>query len=356
MRRVNREFAGDALEARRYPDDWNALRRRLIDVADGRCRCAGQCRKEHAGGLCGKAEKAGFTLQVAHLDDTPEHLDPSNLLVMCRGCHLSYDNARKRGAAFSRGSSIRANSDHSAFTEKAALRRAAWAEIDPPDGGWLWLPFAGAGDLILEHWRTARREKRWWWDRVAASDHDAGAVRAFGERFPQVEIEERRANKVVFRPDRIWAAADIDAYADVDALQALHHLFRRARHAARMALVLTMPSFSFSRSRMFSLAHGHVVTDRMLRDEIRADPRPRIESWVKGQRGVVSLREVGRGCVEKRKDKVHYLAYIVEREAADPVAAPSAAVASSARTGGPGPSYPSALPMPTLPDIPLLVQ
>ena len=354
MRRVNREFAHDEQEARRYPDDWQDFRLRLIEEAGGRCRCDGRCRKDHPGGVCAKAAAAGFTLQIAHLDDTPEHLAADNLLVMCRSCHLSYDNGRKRGKGITRPSSIRVNSNHTDFEEKHSLREAAWAEIDPPADGWLWLPFCGAGDLILEHWRTAPREKRWWWNRVAASDHDCGAVAAFRERFRQVDIEERRSNKVAFRPDRVFAGADIDAFADVDAMQALYHFFKHARFARRVAIVLTMPAFTFSRSRVFSLPDGHVVTNRMLRDEIRADPRPRIESWVKGQRGVVSLREVAQSVRAKRKDrKVHYVAYLVERKTADAAAclpAAPAATDSQARSGG-GP-----LPMPAFPEIPLLVQ
>jgi hypothetical protein len=91
--------------AARYPPDWPQISRELrFGRAGGRCECTGQCghryrhRDRSPSGRCTalNGEPSPITgtrvvLTVAHLDHTPENCDPTNLLVMCNGCHLQYD-------------------------------------------------------------------------------------------------------------------------------------------------------------------------------------------------------------------------------------------------------------------------
>lgn len=82
----------------RYPPDWKAISIRIrFTRAGGRCECAGECGKDHAG-RCAAVHgqpnpRTGKTvwLTTAHLDHTPEHCDDDNLKAMCQGCHLAYD-------------------------------------------------------------------------------------------------------------------------------------------------------------------------------------------------------------------------------------------------------------------------
>lgn len=86
----------------RYPPDWPRIARAVkAGRAGWRCECTGQC-GEHPGQRCprrqgdpaaGRRRCYRITLTVAHLDHTPEHNDPGNLLAMCQGCHLRYDVA-----------------------------------------------------------------------------------------------------------------------------------------------------------------------------------------------------------------------------------------------------------------------
>lgn len=109
----------------RYPKDWTTVIVPGIRARAGeRCECRGECGSEH-GGRCdapngakvlrhrddparwmldgGEArddrhDDLGFdirpiriVLTVAHLDHTPEHVDPENLRAMCQRCHLRLD-------------------------------------------------------------------------------------------------------------------------------------------------------------------------------------------------------------------------------------------------------------------------
>jgi len=85
----------------RYPKDWPTISRAIrYTRAGGRCECAGECGPDRHAGRC-PAEDAHphpvtgslVVLTVAHLDHTPENVDPANLLAMCQRCHLWYDRA-----------------------------------------------------------------------------------------------------------------------------------------------------------------------------------------------------------------------------------------------------------------------
>ncbi len=48
-----------------------------------------------------KGEKlTEIVLTIAHLDHTPEHNDPSNLMAMCQRHHLAYDQAHHTTTAY----------------------------------------------------------------------------------------------------------------------------------------------------------------------------------------------------------------------------------------------------------------
>lgn len=83
----------------RYPKDWKQISLRIRNErAQGQCECIGQCGRGTHQGRCpnrngqpayGTGSKVVLT--VAHLDHTPENCDDANLLAMCQGCHLHYD-------------------------------------------------------------------------------------------------------------------------------------------------------------------------------------------------------------------------------------------------------------------------
>ncbi len=84
--------------AKRYPDDWKAISKRLReDRAGFQCECTGQCGL-HRGRRCVERhlEKAEFAfgvvvLTTAHMNHQPEDCRDENLVVMCNRCHLRYD-------------------------------------------------------------------------------------------------------------------------------------------------------------------------------------------------------------------------------------------------------------------------
>lgn len=94
-------------ERGRYPDDWDVI---SADVrhfrAQGRCECTGECGSARcvAGAPGSTYERcpavnrqwhpvtgSRVVLTVAHLDHTPENVDPGNLRAFCQLCHLAYD-------------------------------------------------------------------------------------------------------------------------------------------------------------------------------------------------------------------------------------------------------------------------
>jgi 5-methylcytosine-specific restriction endonuclease McrA len=83
----------------RYPLNWKAISHEIRFVrAGGRCECHGECGRGTHDGRCpnihrGRAYGTGseVILTTAHLDHTPENVDPANLKALCQGCHLFYD-------------------------------------------------------------------------------------------------------------------------------------------------------------------------------------------------------------------------------------------------------------------------
>lgn len=109
----------------RYPADWPEISRAAKDRAGWRCACRGECGRGHPG-RCpnrhgGAAYGTGSTvvLTTAHLDHTPEHCDPHNLVPMCQGCHLHYDAGHHRVTA--------------ARTRAAHIAAAGQTELLPDD-------------------------------------------------------------------------------------------------------------------------------------------------------------------------------------------------------------------------------
>jgi hypothetical protein len=105
----------------RYPDNWKQISRHIRFVrALGRCECEGECGRGTHEGRCPNrhGEPAYGTgsrvvLTCAHLDHTPENVDPANLRAMCNGCHLHYDR------------------EHHAQTAARTRARAATAGMEP---------------------------------------------------------------------------------------------------------------------------------------------------------------------------------------------------------------------------------
>ncbi|MEV7980823.1 hypothetical protein [Streptomyces sp. NPDC086519] len=82
----------------RYPPDWPAISLAIKERAGWRCECMGECGRGTHPGRCpnvheGEAYGTGsiVCLTTAHLDHTPENVDPANLRAMCQGCHLHLD-------------------------------------------------------------------------------------------------------------------------------------------------------------------------------------------------------------------------------------------------------------------------
>lgn len=89
----------------RYPPDWPEISARIrSERAGDRCECSGQCGHDHRAELAAAGERcearnreahpvtgSRVVLTVAHLDHTPENVDPGNLLALCQRCHLAYD-------------------------------------------------------------------------------------------------------------------------------------------------------------------------------------------------------------------------------------------------------------------------
>lgn len=87
----------------RYGPDWPAITFVIKWVrALGRCECDGRCgrppghldRTGRCVNIHGQpAYQTGsrVVLTTAHLDHTPENMNPANLRAFCNGCHLSYD-------------------------------------------------------------------------------------------------------------------------------------------------------------------------------------------------------------------------------------------------------------------------
>lgn len=81
----------------RYPKDWKQIRQRILERANNRCEVCGiqnysmveRVVSDRHGGMVSKMVR--IVLTIAHLDNTPENCDPSNLKAMCQKCHINYD-------------------------------------------------------------------------------------------------------------------------------------------------------------------------------------------------------------------------------------------------------------------------
>ena len=83
----------------RYPENWRVVSNYIrFERAKGQCECQGECgRGTHEGrctnrhGMPAYGTGSNVVLTTAHLNHTPEDVDPTNLRAMCQGCHLHYD-------------------------------------------------------------------------------------------------------------------------------------------------------------------------------------------------------------------------------------------------------------------------
>lgn len=86
----------------RYPDNWKAIRRKVMARAEYRCECEGECglhrttpgprRCTETHGKPAEWANGVVVLTIAHLDHTPENCADDNLKAMCQRCHLRYDS------------------------------------------------------------------------------------------------------------------------------------------------------------------------------------------------------------------------------------------------------------------------
>ncbi len=99
------------IDYREYPKDWPEIRARILDRAENKCECTGECGRDHFGRCNARnyspSRYSGkqVILTIAHLDHDHKNHDVTDdrLKAMCQGCHLSYDMAvhqhrRKYGA------------------------------------------------------------------------------------------------------------------------------------------------------------------------------------------------------------------------------------------------------------------
>ncbi len=85
----------------RYPKEWPEIRAKIIERAENRCECIGECglhchthgpqRCTERNGYPAKWAKGLVVLTVAHLNHMPEDCRDENLKAMCQRCHLRYD-------------------------------------------------------------------------------------------------------------------------------------------------------------------------------------------------------------------------------------------------------------------------
>lgn len=112
----------------RYPANWKDIRAAILERAGNCCEWPGCGVHNHSEGFWNEGEfinlpaqlrvgswKLGdevmiaegaeikvirIVLTIAHLDHTPEHNDPSNLMAMCQRHHLAYDQAHHATNAY----------------------------------------------------------------------------------------------------------------------------------------------------------------------------------------------------------------------------------------------------------------
>lgn len=81
-------------ELDRYPADWREISSGVRRRAEWRCEGSPaypDCRAVQ--GQPHPVTGSIVVITVAHLDHTPENVDPANLKAWCQRCHLTYDAA-----------------------------------------------------------------------------------------------------------------------------------------------------------------------------------------------------------------------------------------------------------------------
>ena len=112
-----------------YPKNWKAIREEILDRAERRCECSGECELVHPinpdpesdrrcavinhkriewdpiyPGLWDQGDEGvRIVLTIAHLNHNPKDNRRRNLKAMCQRCHNRYDRKhRQRNAALTR--------------------------------------------------------------------------------------------------------------------------------------------------------------------------------------------------------------------------------------------------------------
>ena len=70
----------------RYPANWKSISASIRDRAGNKCETCGA-----ENGKPNPATGSIVVLTCAHLDHTPENVDPANLRSLCQLCHNRYD-------------------------------------------------------------------------------------------------------------------------------------------------------------------------------------------------------------------------------------------------------------------------
>ena len=104
----------------RYPTNWKAISLARRQAAGWRCEGSPaypECRAEN--GMEHPVTGSKVVLTVAHLDHTPENVDPENLRAWCQRCHLTYDAKHHGQSVRNRVRSLKARADLFAETRQA---------------------------------------------------------------------------------------------------------------------------------------------------------------------------------------------------------------------------------------------
>jgi 5-methylcytosine-specific restriction endonuclease McrA len=92
----------------RYPPDWPAIATGVKEAAGWACvgsPAFPDCRAKH--GEPHPVTGSKVIITVAHLDHTPENVDPANLRAWCQRCHNTYDAPnRAKGIAARRRAAL----------------------------------------------------------------------------------------------------------------------------------------------------------------------------------------------------------------------------------------------------------
>mgnify|MGYP001064796796 CR=1 FL=1 len=95
----------------RYPPDWPDISLGVKTAAGWRCECDGRCGWAKCGtslgggrclashGMPHPTTGSGVILTTAHLNHLPEDCRRENLMALCQGCHLAYDQDHHRESA-----------------------------------------------------------------------------------------------------------------------------------------------------------------------------------------------------------------------------------------------------------------